>query len=68
MRALGDEAIGHAAIRFMQALILAPTASDAHPAIAIGDRVQIEVLGVGGGDFFTLFGEDARQRQTTART
>ena len=67
MRALGDEAVGHAAIRFMQAFILAPTAGDAHPAIAIGDRVQIEVLRVGGGNVFTLFGEDAGQRQATTR-
>jgi hypothetical protein len=58
MRALGDEAVGHAAIRIMQAVILTPTAGDAHPAIAIGDRVEIKVLRISGSDFITLFGED----------
>ncbi|VVM86355.1 hypothetical protein PS645_05398 [Pseudomonas fluorescens] len=59
MRALSDEAVGHAAIRCVQRFILAPTAGDAHPAIAIGDRVQVKVLRISGGHFVALFGEDA---------
>lgn len=60
MRALGDETVGHAAIRFRQALILAPTPADAYPAITVSDRIQLEILGVGCGDIVTLLGEDAR--------
>jgi len=67
MRALGDETVGHAAIRFRQALILAPTPADAYPAIAVSDRIQLEILGIGGSDIFALLGKDARQRQTPTR-
>ena len=67
MRALGDETVGHAAIRFRQALILAPTTTDAYPAITVGDRVQIEILSIGRRHVFALLGEDARQCQATTR-
>jgi len=58
VRALGDETVGHAAIRFRQALILAPTPADAYPAITVGDRIQLEILRVGGGNVFALLGQD----------
>src|SRR5450830_1379705 len=67
MWALGDETVGHAAIRFRQALILAPTPADAYPAITIGDRVELEILCIGGGNVVTLLGEDARQCQAATR-
>ena len=59
MWALCYEAIAHAATRIRQACILAPTTTDAHPAIAIGDRVQIKVLRVGCCHFVALLGKDA---------
>ena len=57
--ALCNEAIAHVTIRIGQACILAPTATDAYPAITSGDRVQVKVFGVGSGHFFALLSEDA---------
>ncbi len=57
VRALGDETVGHAAVRLKRRLTAATR--DAYPAISVCDRVQIKTVSVSCRDFFTLFGQDA---------
>ena len=64
--ALGDKAVGHAAVPIKLGASLTKSRSAAHaadtnPAVLYRGRVQLEQLGVGGAYLLGLLGEDAGQ-------